>query len=55
MHFFPSPPLDLAFNDTLLEPVRQIWLQLAGQQDPESDYMIFEDREGVGDDDNAYD
>lgn len=41
---------DLSFNDSLLEPVRDAWLFVTGRDDIDN-YMKFEDREGVTDDD----
>jgi len=54
---FPPPPLDLAFNDSVLEPVQQVWEVLMGglTEGEDSEYMTFQDREGVGDDDSVYD
>ncbi|GKT62546.1 rab protein geranylgeranyltransferase component A [Colletotrichum tofieldiae] len=52
----PSLPLDLAFSDTALEPVREAWTKVVGPvaDDPDIQYMKFEDREGVGDEDDVY-
>lgn len=44
---------DLAFNDSVLEPVKEAWQVVAGA--PEEEYMKFDDREGVNDDDDAFD
>ncbi|KAL7621559.1 Rab proteins geranylgeranyltransferase component A [Parahypoxylon ruwenzoriense] len=52
---FPSPPLNLAFDDGCLGAVRDAWKLVMGEGASEEDYMVFEDREGVGDDDEAYD
>ncbi|KAI0385020.1 GDP dissociation inhibitor [Hypomontagnella monticulosa] len=52
---FPSPSLNLAFDDSCLEPVKDAWKVVMGDDTPEDAYMIFEDREGVGDDDEVYD
>ncbi|KAF9879518.1 rab protein geranylgeranyltransferase component A [Colletotrichum karsti] len=51
-----SLPLDLAFSDSALEPVRDTWTKVMGvaAEDPDVHYMKFEDREGVGDDDDVY-
>ncbi|KAK1656198.1 rab protein geranylgeranyltransferase component A [Colletotrichum phormii] len=50
----PSLPLDLAFSDTALEPVRDAWRKVMGPaaEDPDIVYMKFEDREGVGDEED---
>lgn len=52
----PSLPLDLAFSDTALEPVREAWTKVVGPvaDDPDMQYMKFEDREGVGEEDEIY-
>ncbi|KAL2753977.1 hypothetical protein ACRALDRAFT_2054083 [Sodiomyces alcalophilus JCM 7366] len=50
---FPSLPLDLAFNDTTLDSVRESWVQAMGPSDTDeakSKYMEFENREDVDDD-----
>ncbi|KEZ39374.1 hypothetical protein SAPIO_CDS10075 [Scedosporium apiospermum] len=49
----PSPRLDLAFDDASLDPIRETWdavNRILGEGDP-GDYMMFEDREGVDEDD----
>ncbi|KAK2590450.1 Rab proteins geranylgeranyltransferase component A [Conoideocrella luteorostrata] len=43
---------DLSFNDSILEPVQQAWQVITGKDDDE--YMKFEDREGINDDDDAF-
>ena len=51
------PPLrDLAFNDSTLEAVQEAWQHVRGSmnQDEEVKYMKFEDREGMGDDNEVY-
>jgi Rab proteins geranylgeranyltransferase component A len=54
---FPSLLSGLAFNDGVLDPVRQAWIAATGAspEDAETGYMVFEDREGVGNDDDIYD
>lgn len=52
---FPSPSLDLAFDDSCLESVKDAWKVVVRDDTPEDAYMVFEDREGVGDDDEVYD
>ncbi|PKS09549.1 hypothetical protein jhhlp_004166 [Lomentospora prolificans] len=50
----PAPRFDLAFDDASLDPVRETWAAIArflGDEDP-GEYMTFEDREGVDDDDD---
>ncbi|KAI1501626.1 rab proteins geranylgeranyltransferase component A [Biscogniauxia marginata] len=53
---FPSPPLNLAFDDTPLDTVKAAWKLILKDETSFEAYMIFEDREGVGDheDDPAY-
>lgn len=50
---FSPLPLDLAFNDSTLAPVEQAWKFIVGETDEE--YMVFEDREGVNDEDDRFD
>ncbi|OAA54187.1 rab proteins geranylgeranyltransferase component A [Cordyceps fumosorosea ARSEF 2679] len=54
---FGAPVLDLAFRDTTLQPVRQAWEKLTGLAGEEADaeYYVFEDREGVDDEDDVFD
>ena len=49
--------LDLAFNDTTLDPVRQAWELAMGPEAKKEDveYLVFDDREGANDDDDAFD
>lgn len=51
---FPTPSVSLTFDDTTLEPVRQAWARIMGHpaEDDDVQFMVFEDREGVGDDDD---
>ena len=53
---FPPPSLDLAFNDSVLDPVHDAWKVLmgSGAEDEDIEYLKFEDREGADDDDDAY-
>ncbi|KAM0276028.1 hypothetical protein ACHAQH_007153 [Verticillium albo-atrum] len=47
----PTMPPDLAFTDTTLEPVEAAWGKIMASSavgDQPSEYMMFEDREGVG-------
>ncbi|XWW96455.1 hypothetical protein V2A60_004429 [Cordyceps javanica] len=54
---FGAPVLDLAFRDATLEPVRQAWEKLTGRAGEEAtaEYLVFEDREGVNDDEDVFD
>ena len=53
---FPPLPLDLAFNDSALESVREAWKLVTARikVDEDAEYMVFEDREGSDDQDNIY-
>ncbi|KAI1211940.1 GDP dissociation inhibitor [Annulohypoxylon truncatum] len=51
---FPSPSLSLAFDDGCLDAVQDAWKLVMGDDGPENEYMVFQDREGVGDDDEVY-
>ncbi|KAF5670629.1 geranylgeranyl transferase [Fusarium heterosporum] len=49
---FLPPPLSLAFDDSVLDPVYEAWQFVnADSKDKPADYMQFEDREGGTDDD----
>ncbi|KAI9779366.1 MAG: Rab proteins geranylgeranyltransferase component A [Candelina submexicana] len=48
---FPSLALDLAFDDIILEQVRGAWQKITAV-DPESGFMVFEDRHGFETDAN---
>ncbi|KAI4593647.1 Rab proteins geranylgeranyltransferase component A [Pestalotiopsis sp. 9143b] len=56
-HFsFPSLPHELAFGDASLDTVLDAWKVAIGEEAQESEYMIFEDREGAdAHDDEVYD
>ncbi|EAW08892.1 putative Rab geranylgeranyl transferase escort protein [Aspergillus clavatus NRRL 1] len=45
---FPPPSLDLAFDDTLIDVVKDAWRRIVGDDAPD-DFMKFEDREGISD------
>lgn len=52
---FPSLPHSLALADADLDVVMQAWKVAMGDDVQESEYMIFEDREGAdAHDDDAY-
>ncbi|KPM37899.1 hypothetical protein AK830_g8669 [Neonectria ditissima] len=52
---FPLPPVDLAFNDSVLDPILEAWnMVMGGSNEEGGEYMKFEDREGA-DDDDAFD
>ena len=45
---FPPPSLDLAFDDDVLRRVEEVWKMVDG----EGSFMQFEEREGLGDDED---
>lgn len=51
---FPAPAVSLTFEDGFLEPVLQVWQKITPEaaEDESIEYMIFTDREGVGDEDD---
>lgn len=46
---FPSSPLDLAFDDIVLDHVKEVWQKIVG--DEAGEFLVFEDREANVDDD----
>ncbi|KAI8953373.1 rab protein geranylgeranyltransferase component A [Xylaria longipes] len=52
---FPSPSLGLAFDDGSLDAVKEAWKIVMKDEDLDDAFMKFEDREGMGDDDDVYD
>ncbi|KAI9841236.1 MAG: Rab proteins geranylgeranyltransferase component A [Sclerophora amabilis] len=53
--FFPLPSLDLAFDDNILDHVKDTWKKIMsdtgeGCEGSEDEFMVFEDREDFGDD-----
>lgn len=42
---FPPPSLDLAFDDTVLETVKEAWKIVLGDEAVDDEFMVFEDRE----------
>ncbi|AEO65293.1 uncharacterized protein THITE_2086774 [Thermothielavioides terrestris NRRL 8126] len=51
---FPTRSSPLSFDDSVLEPVREVWKKMMGDAAVEAEYMVFEDREGAVDDDDVY-
>ncbi|GAA5231340.1 hypothetical protein GCM10025794_31660 [Massilia kyonggiensis] len=45
---FPPPSLDLAFDDGVIDTVKEAWKIIMGDQ-ASDDFMNFEDREGAYD------
>ncbi|KAF2970676.1 hypothetical protein GQX73_g2887 [Xylaria multiplex] len=52
---FPSPSLGLAFDDESLDTVKEAWKIVMKDDALDNAFMQFEDREGMGDDDDDYD
>jgi hypothetical protein len=50
---FPAPTLSLAFDDSTLKSVQTAWERImrSTTNENEGDYMVFQDRDGAGDDD----
>lgn len=49
---FGPPLVELAFPDAILQSVREAWEALMGHDGvTDTQYLVFEDREGVDDDD----
>lgn len=42
---FPPPSLDLAFDDSVLDTVKEAWRLVMGHETAGQEYMVFEDRE----------
>lgn len=51
---FAPTPNSLTFDDEILDSVQQVWQKVMGEaaEDEDVQYMVFTDREGVGDDDD---
>ncbi|RYO98245.1 hypothetical protein DL766_007572 [Monosporascus sp. MC13-8B] len=50
---FPSPSLGLSFDDGCLDAVKAAWKLVTKDEFPEDEYMAFQDREAVDDDDDG--
>lgn len=51
-HVFSFPPssLDLAFEDDIVDTVKEAWTRIVGDEVDHDDFMIFVDRDGASDD-----
>jgi hypothetical protein len=47
---FPAPSLDLAFDESTLDLVRDAWTLVMGDEASPEEFMKFEDRENYDDD-----
>lgn len=45
---FPPPSMDLAFDDAILDNVKEVWRRIVG--DTGGDFLVFQDRELYDDD-----
>ncbi len=45
---FPPPSMDLAFDDTVLDTVKEVWQKIVG--DDAGEFLVFQDREVYDDD-----
>jgi Rab proteins geranylgeranyltransferase component A len=48
--YFAPPCLDLAFDDSIVESVRECWKAVLGEEAQDDMFMAFEDRETYDDD-----
>ena len=49
---FPAPSSDLVFDESILERVKAAWQKIMGPDFRSEDFLVFEDRNPVGDDDD---
>lgn len=52
IYSFPAPSLDLSFDDGMMEQVKGVWKQIVGEGVDESEFLMFEEREGASMDDD---
>lgn len=45
---FPPPPMDMAFDDSVFDQVKEVWQKIVG--DDAGDFLVFQDREVYDDD-----
>jgi len=45
---FPPPSMDLAFDDAVLDNVKEVWQKIVG--DDAGEFLVFQDREVYDDD-----
>jgi hypothetical protein len=46
---FPPPSLDLAFDDSVIDLVKDAWIRIMGDESSPDQFMKFEDRESYDD------
>jgi Rab proteins geranylgeranyltransferase component A len=49
---FPPPSVDLAFDDSILDSVKEMWKRIMGDEVDEEDFLKFDQR-GLGDEEEA--
>jgi hypothetical protein len=49
---FPPKSLDLAFDDALVDSVKAVWRKIMGAEADDADFLRFEERENIGDDED---
>ncbi len=49
---FPPASLDLAFDDGLIDNVKAVWSKIVGSDLDDVDFMQFQGREGMEDDED---
>jgi Rab proteins geranylgeranyltransferase component A len=52
MLLFPNPPIDLLFDDTTINHVRDVWTRTLGNDVNLDNFLIFDDREGEVEEDD---
>ncbi|EFQ98342.1 hypothetical protein MGYG_01375 [Nannizzia gypsea CBS 118893] len=50
---FPAPALDLAFDDGLIDQVKQVWKVIMADEADEDNFLKFDDREGMIDEEEV--
>lgn len=48
---FPPPSMDLAFDDAVLDQVRELWQEIVS--DDGGEFLVFQDREAYADSDEC--
>lgn len=49
---FPQKSLDPAFDDALVDSVKGVWKKIMGSNANDVEFLRFEERENIGDDDD---
>jgi hypothetical protein len=48
----PRMSLDIAFDDQILSAVKEVWHRIMGEEADAGQFLIFDQREGMGDGDD---